>query len=238
MATFRVQVENWTFWSPESRDPVQWLEHWKTSVGADREGVLDASVIPPAQRRRASRLSKMALSTAIEVLADQSVDCSVFCSQHGEIVRTTEILSSMVRGVEISPTAFSQSVHNTGSGMFTIISGSHAPSTSIAAGAATFAAGWLEVQAHLASRPDDRVLLVDCDEALPEVYRRYSRQVQSDHVLALILGSNRHNGIALRQTAPGKADLLPLGPQFLAWLQSEESELFLTAEEQGWLWSR
>ncbi len=42
----------------------------------------------------------------------------------------------------------------------------------------------------------------------------------------------------MRRTAPAKDNLLPLGPQFLAWLQGVESELFLTAEEQGWLWSR
>ncbi len=167
MATIRVQVEGWTFWSPESRDPVRWLDHWRRPSAARWEGAPDASMIPPAERRRTSRLSKMALSMAIEVMANRPVDYSIFCSQHGEIVRTTEILASTAHSTEISPTAFSQSVHNTASGIFTIISDSHAASTSVAAGMATFCAGWLEAQAHLASRPGDRILLVDFDEVLP-----------------------------------------------------------------------
>ena len=84
---------------------------------------------------------------------DQTIDYSIFCSQHGELVRTREILKSISEGVEISPAAFAQSVHNTGSGLYTIIAKSNAPSTSITSGANTFAYAWVEAQAYLANNP-------------------------------------------------------------------------------------
>jgi len=238
MAAARIEVMNWSFWSPESGDPEVWLRHWSRTGAPRREGEPDATAIPPMQRRRISRLSKMALATALEVAADQQVDYSIFCSQHGEIVRTRQILSSISEGTEISPTAFAQSVHNTASGLFTILAKSNAPSTSIAAGGNTFAAGWLEAQAWLSSNPAHRVLLVDFDEVIPDEYQDYVDQAHCDHALALLLVAADRGGIGIEQAPCRGISRLPQGPQFLAWLQSGEQTLNLAAERQGWQWRR
>ena len=238
MATVRIEVKNWSFWSPESGDPEDWLRHWSQAGALSQEGEPDAAAIPPMQRRRTSRLSKMALSTALEVAADHAVDYSIFCSQHGEIVRTRQILSSISEGTEISPTAFAQSVHNTSSGLFTILEKSNAPSTSVASGANTFAYGWMEAQAYLSSYPNHSVLLVDFDEVIPGEYRGYVDQAHCDHALALLLIAADQHGIGIEQTPCGDVSRLPQGPQFLAWLQSGEESLSLTAERQGWQWRR
>jgi len=176
----QIQIERWNFWSPESDDPGLWLKHWQQPGAGCEEGEPDAAIIPVAHRRRSSRLTKMALAAALNVVASESVDYSIFCSQHGEIVRTRNILSSISRGSEISPAAFSQSVHNTSSGLFTIIAATNAPSTSMASGANSFAYGWMEAQAYLACNPMHRVMLVDFDEVIPDEYQRNECVVDCD----------------------------------------------------------
>ncbi len=183
----RIQIENWSFWSPESPEPAGWLKHWQNAGAKGLTGDPDVTAIPAMQRRRMSRLSRMALASALDVVSGETVDYSIFCSQHGEIVRTSALLLSMTQGIELSPTAFAQSVHNTASGLFTVIAKTNTPSSSIASGANTFAYGWLDAQAYLAENPSHRVLLVDFDEVIPDEYQAYSNQLISDHALALVL---------------------------------------------------
>ena len=185
-----------------------------------------------------SRLSKMALATALEAMGGDTADYSIFCSQHGEIVRTREILSSISAGTEISPTAFAQSVHNTGSGLFTILACSNAPSMSMASGENTFAYGWLEAQAYLGSNPDHRVLLVDFDEVIPSEYQQYSEQQDCDHSLAIVLRRAKRGGIGMVSSQSAQDVALPQGPRFLAWLQTGAATLSLAADGQGWRWER
>jgi len=238
MATPRIKVDSWRFWAPENSDPTLWLEYWLTDGARAQDGNPEVAVIPPNQRRRASRLSKMVLSTALDVAAGKEIDYSIFCSQHGEIVRTREILRSISEGAEISPTAFAQSVHNTGSGLYTIIARSNAPSTSIASGANTFAFAWIEAKAYLANNPAHKVMLVNCDEVIPEEYQRYSERVHCDHALAIILSVADEGGIELNRASPGAENRLPQGPQFLAWVLSDEATFAITTDNQGWQWQR
>ncbi len=234
----QLEVESWRFWSPEADDPSAWLKHWQQSDAEPSDGAPPAELIPPMQRRRTSRLTKMALATALEVAADESFDYTIFCSQHGEIVRTWDILSSINAGTEISPTAFSQSVHNTSSGLFTILESSTAPSMSMASGANTFAYGWMEAQAYLAENPTHRVLLVDFDEVLPREYQPYNVNVNCEDSLALVLCLAQQGGICLRSIAASSTNKLPQGPQFLGWLQGDNANLLLTSDGQGWRWER
>jgi len=234
----RIDVVRWAFWSPESSDPAHWLDLWRTPGAEPVNGNPGAEQIPPMQRRRMSRLTKMALTVALDATVDAPVDYSIFCSQHGEIVRTREILASISDGVEISPTAFAQSVHNTSSGLYTIIAKSNHASTSIASGANSFAHAWLEAQAYLAGNPAHRVLLVDFDEVIPEEYRSYSQQIDCDHALAMLLTAAPDGGIEMTRSADAVDQDLPQGPQFLAWIQSEQRELTLGSDGQGWQWAR
>jgi hypothetical protein len=234
----QLEVECWGFWSPEADDPSAWLKYWQRPDAQPAERDPPAELIPPMQRRRSSRLTKMALTTALQVANDEPFDYSIFCSQHGEIVRTWNILSSINSGTEISPTAFSQSVHNTSSGLFTILQSSNAASMSMASGANSFAHGWLEAQAYLAGNPTHRVLLVDFDEVLPEEYQPYNVMTNCEHSLAMSLRLADKGGIRLTSSTPGDVSRLPQGPQFLAWLQAGDASLSLTSDGLGWRWER
>lgn len=234
----RLEVDGWSFWSPEADEPGAWLEYWQHADAQPADRDPPADQIPPAQRRRSSRLTRMALATALQVAEDASFDYSIFCSQHGEIVRTRDILSSINSGTEISPTAFSQSVHNTSSGLFTILQASNAPSMSMASGANSFAHGWLEAQAYLAGNPAHRVLLVDFDEVLPKEYQPYNIITNCEHSLAMSLRLAPKGGISLTNMTAGDTSPLPQGPQFLDWLHGGGASLSLTSDGLGWRWER
>jgi hypothetical protein len=117
-----------------------------------------------------SNLSKMAVQAALK-LSGAGADLLVFGSRHGELVRTRKLLTAIADNEVLSPTAFSQSVHNTSAGLYSIIAGTHAPSSSLASGASTFASAWIEAEGFLAEYPAGKVLIVDCDDTLPVQYR-------------------------------------------------------------------
>jgi hypothetical protein len=230
-----LEILSWSFWSPETRDPVEWRA--EARVPEAKVAVPDQA-IPAAHRRRMSALSKMAVEMALEAARDIRPDFLVFCSQHGELTRTRELLAAIVAGGELSPTSFSQSVHNASAGLYTIITASQAPATSIAAGAGTFAYGWIEAESFLAGNPGKRVLLVSYDEALPSEYRPYSRQEHRSHALALLLGAAASGGLTLATGPAATEEPAPLAPLFMAWALSAEPQLSLTAGSQGWTWRR
>jgi len=228
-----LDILRWVFWSPETVNPTQ----WRAAAPAPLDKVPDRD-IPAAHRRRMSALSKMAVQVALEATANERADYLVFCSQHGELARTRELLGSIVAGNELSPAGFSQSVHNTSAGLYTIVKESHVPSTSLAAGAGTFAYGWLEAETFLATNPGKTALLVSYDEVLPAEYQSHTRHVQRTFALALLLRVASQGGLTLEQSRAATEELLPITPLFMAWVLSADPVLRVTAGGQGWEWRR
>ncbi|VTP60563.1 Uncharacterised protein [Serratia rubidaea] len=101
------------------------------------------------------------------------MDLAIFTSRHGELERTHKILQHLHQKQPLSPTDFAMSVHNTAAGWLTIIAKNTLPTTSLAAGEDSFQQGMIEAQGVLASGAATRVLLVDFDGALPEVYQPF-----------------------------------------------------------------
>jgi hypothetical protein len=231
-----LEILSWSFWSPETREP----QDWPGIAAVAETPALVAAQIPAAHRRRMSTLSKMAVQVALEATAGAPPDFVVFCSQHGELSRTRELLRSIVERVELSPASFSQSVHNTAAGLYTIVTASRAPATSLAAGAASFAYGWLEAEAFIAEHRAQRVLLVSYDEPLPEEYRRYSDAEQRLYALALVLGAGE-GARAVELKIHGRVDAderRPLAPLFMAWFLGSRPTLDVTASGQRWIFSK
>ena len=147
-----------------------------------------ATVVPPparlpaTERRRAGTLVKASLVVADEAVAgvgvgvgvhagtgvDVATLATVFTSSTGDPLNChllCEALALPQRAV--SPTRFTNSVHNAPAGYWHIAAASRAPSTSLAAFDASFGAGLLEaaVQCQATQAP---VLLVACDVPYPE----------------------------------------------------------------------
>jgi hypothetical protein len=186
-----------------------------------------------------SSLTRLAVQIAVEAAGHGKPDFLIFCSQHGDLTRLREMLDDISSGVELSPTTFSQSVHNASAGLFTIISHSTAPMSALAAGRGTFAAGWLEAEGFLDAHPAARVLLVTYDEPLPTEYAAYSSQAPCSYAVGLLLRrAAGQPGFALRPAPSKDGDSLPLAPLFLAWMLSGDESLEASAEDQGWIWTR
>jgi Beta-ketoacyl synthase, N-terminal domain len=233
-----LEIERWAFWSPEGETPAQWRDHWAVSAAQPRHSDVPDDAIPSMHRRRMSALSKLAVQVGLQAVRDLPADFLVFCSQHGELVRSRELLGSMATGTELSPTSFSQSVHNTSAGLYTIVSQSRAPATALASGASTFAYGWLEAEAYLLENPWARVLLVSYEDLLPTEYLPYSKQTQCMYALGLVLRAEKDRGLMLETVAAETDELLPMAPLFMAWWASTEPTMRITADGQGWAWSR
>lgn len=124
--------------------------------------------IPAMQRRRLSRLAKLALNSAMQTLDAHTVDYIVWVSQYGDEAKTLNILEDVLSAQTPSPTQFSTSVHNAISGLYSILCQDATPATSVAG---SWNDGLIEAYAWLKTRPEARqVLLVYYDEALPDIY--------------------------------------------------------------------
>jgi len=235
----RLEIEDWAFWSPEGGTPAEWRAHWQRPEAVPTRAPIPDDAIPAAQRRRMSSLSKLAVQTAIQATRHAPPDFTVFCSQHGELVRTRELLRAIVAGEELSPAAFSQSVHNTGAGLYSIATQSRAPASSVASGPATFGYGWLEAEGYLVESTERRALLVCCEDPLPEEYRPFSAQLQCTYAVGLLLKLAIGAGIGLAlESCDDADDVLPFAPSFLDWWLTAAPTLTLKANGQRWIWSR
>lgn len=152
------------------------------------------STIPIAVKRRCSKLSKMALDVANSLLQEHEIDYAVFCSQHGEIETTVKLLREITSQTLLSPMNFSQSVHNTAAGLFSVLNKLTLNITSIAAGENTLAMGMLDAINWLKLNPGKTVLVVAFDVHVPIDYK--SLEIKGDHEYALgLLLADDGNGI-------------------------------------------
>ncbi|RZL01836.1 MAG: 3-oxoacyl-ACP synthase [Rubrivivax sp.] len=147
------------------------------------------SDLPPAERRRVGVLVKLALQVAQEAVnhaqapADQL--SSVFSSSSGEGENCHALCEALAGDRLISPTRFTNSVHNAPSGYWGIVSRAVAPSATLCAFDGSFGAGLLEAitQVKVERRG---VLLVSYDAPYPSPLLE-ARPVTQTLGIALVL---------------------------------------------------
>nr|WP_322784239.1 beta-ketoacyl synthase chain length factor [Photobacterium obscurum] len=170
--------------------------------------------IPPMLRRRMSSLSKLAIQTAISLAKHNEIDFIIFSSRHGELHRTAKLLSEILQGEDASPIAFSQSVHNTAAGLFTIAVKKEIPVTSLAAGEHSLHSALIEASAYLAENPQHRILVVDFDEPLPQPYEAFDVKAHHGFALGMVVTSGRQYQLCW-QAERGTEDVSSKLPQTL-----------------------
>lgn len=176
--------------------------------------------IPAMQRRRLSRLAKLALNSAIQTLNTHKVDYIVWVSQYGDEAKTLNILADVLSEQTPSPTQFSTSVHNAISGLYSILCQDATPATSLAG---SWNDGLIEAYAWLKTRPEARqVLLVYYDEALPDIYAEH--QPFAAFAMAAMISLAPAN----LMLTPKHTDATPAYQQALAfntfWTNPEQTE--------------
>lgn len=149
-----------------------------------------AASLPPSERRRASRATKLALAIGHEAIAAARLDpatlATVFSSSAGDGYNCHEICQALASNDrQLSPTRFHNSVHNAPAGYWSIASGAMASSSVIGAYDASFGAGLLEALAQVAA-DNTRCVLISYDTDYPEPLRAV-RPVPDAFGVALVL---------------------------------------------------
>jgi hypothetical protein len=129
------------------------------------------AMLPPAERRRTGRVVKVALAVALEATSSAGANPaqlpSVFSSSGGDGHICHEICQALAQSArEVSPTRFSNSVHNVAAGYWSIATGSMTESNVLCAFDASFVAGLLDAMTQI-SVDRHSVLLVTYDTEYP-----------------------------------------------------------------------
>ena len=183
-------------WAPGVETREAW-QVWATQNYAFSEGVEPAVRAMPAMlRRRIGFLGKMALEVAYRCLDGRSNIPTVFCSRHGEVSRSVDLLSDLARGELLSPTAFGMSVHNATGGLFSIARADQANNSALSAGKSTIEYAVIEACSLLAEG-EPAVLLVAYDCPLPDIYAKYQDQEEQPYAWAWLMQPPSENVITL-----------------------------------------
>uniref|UniRef100_A8GA54 Beta-ketoacyl synthase-like N-terminal domain-containing protein n=1 Tax=Serratia proteamaculans (strain 568) TaxID=399741 RepID=A8GA54_SERP5 len=213
---------------------------WATgnAITAKYPGVLPGcSHIPMMSLRRMSIGTRLAVESGLILLNDYPADMAIFTSRHGELERTHKILQHLHQQQPLSPTDFAMSVHNTAAGWLTIMAKNTLPTTSLAAGEGSFQQGMIEAQAVLATGSAERVLLIDFDGIVPEVYRPFAPENSVPYAVALLLES----GGTLQCQATTAEQVNHQEPQGLSFLRGwlgADDEFTVPGQRHDWLWKR
>ena len=239
MSSINFTIDNWLALSPGLLTSEAWLEWSKNNHRWPVELTpVPANLIKPMARRRMSSLSKLALQAALQLSAEQSIDYIVFSSRHGELTRTVKLIEDIMSGEDASPMAFSQSVHNTAAGLFTISTDRATPVTSIAAVESTVHHALIEAAIYLQENPDHRVLLVDFDEPLLAPYPRNEQQVSQGVAFAALLSKGDQYQVSWSKNTETIAPLLPQSFALIDYLLNNEKQVTITDNRFCWKWTR
>ena len=178
-------LADWASAAPLLREPGVW-QRAPTAVPAPQR-------LPATERRRAGTVVKASIVVADQALAGSGSAPetlpTVFTSATGDPLNCHLLCEALAAPERmVSPTRFTNSVHNAAAGYWHIAAASRAASTSLAAFDASFEAGLLEaaVQCQATQAP---VLLVACDVPYPEPLHAI-RPVADTFAVALLIAPN------------------------------------------------
>ncbi len=237
----RFSIASLAAWAPGVETPDTWLAWSRGDLSLKRGGEPALRAMAPMLRRRAGFLSKMALEVAYRCLDKKTNVPMVFCSRHGESVRSVGLLSDLANGALLSPTSFSLSVHNAAAGLFSIARLDHAASTALAAGRSSVEHAVIEA-CGLLSEGEPEVLLVVCDCPLPPVYADFEDCHEQPFAWAWLLGPPAEEFCALSWRASEESDAhkperLPGGLEILRFLLRRDPALERVCDRRRWLWT-
>lgn len=168
-------------------------EDWQAYAQGKKELTTEQTIpllkqIPAMQRRRLSPFAKISLHCALAA-ADgylDSVPC-VFASRHGDLQKTSQLISDVAAKEVLSPTNFGLSVHNAVGGLFSIYTANKEPLTAISAGEDTFFIAILDAVSKLYSNNYKRILVVYTENIVPEMYQQFISQEEISISTALLI---------------------------------------------------
>lgn len=230
------QIAKWAAWGPSLHEQASWLNWLKAPDFHFENETPHLSEMPVMLRRRVGHLGKMALQAAYWA-GDEVAQCPViFASRYGDIAQSIEQLNQLAQGNPLSPTAFSMSVHNAISALFSIARKDTASYTAIAAGKETIAAAFTEAIGLLADGAAS-VLLVYYDEPLPPPHHVFADEPDFPHAFACqLISSEQGFSLSSRASKEISHSDLPSSIAVLRFLLSGQREYQHSVGARTWVW--
>lgn len=234
MTAFRVC--RWAAWAPG----LETQEAWTAWLAAPSwpwpasDAVAPLAEVPAMTRRRIDPLGRAALQVAWWVQGAEPTGPVVFASRWGEIARSVGLLRQLSQGEALSPTAFSLSVHNASSAVYSIARGDTANYSAVSAGPGSAAAGVCEALGLLGEGAA-QVLVVSVEASLPEPYQGFDAQPGPLRAWAALL-EPVERGLRLQACSAAEEGDASLPPDLAAlrFLAGNLPQL----RQSGWRWSR
>jgi len=232
-------IAQWRAWAPGLESVDDWQAWSRQPVMLPpSDGAPDVSFLPAMQRRRLSRLARMAFSVGWPLAEDRPNLPLVFISRHGETPRTFEILKDLAADQPLSPTQFSLSVHNAVIGLWSIMRGETSEMTALAATGDGLEHGVLEAAALL-KEGAPAVLLVIAEEQPPQVYEPWVDDVPFPYAVGLLLtpGDDWQLTLSTPQTQPQGSEW-PHALGLVRMLLNNETTCQHAWKSRVWTWQR
>lgn len=102
----------WNAWAPGINDLNNWLNWSKGDFVLHQDKAVVTESVSRMLQRRLSLLAKAVFNTADKCRVTGEQIPTVFSSANGEICKSLKLLNAIQAGDEVSPAAFSLSVHN------------------------------------------------------------------------------------------------------------------------------
>ncbi len=226
------------------------IRQW--SVWPEREEIKDEESIsenellasvPKMLKRRFSPLAKQVYSAATLSLGNNKCIPTVFSSSHGELAKSFHMMEMIEAGDEISPTAFSLSVHNAIAGLFSMSYKNRLQTSVVAPGEDGIAPAFIEALGLL-QEGEEEVLIVFYDEPVVDFYPTEPFQLSHDESRAVALRIAKQGaGLSIQMThTAGRGDdgeqpiQLTHLIDFLA--EDNKTDLMLNTPRQSWCWKK
>jgi hypothetical protein len=159
--SYNFVLTRWNAWIPEI-NRVDGLENLSVASPS-------VNVIPKMLHRRFGPLAKAVFDAAdFCAIIGEQIPC-VFSSANGELAKSLAMLQTIQAQDELSPTAFSLSVHNAIAGLFSMVYQNYCESTVIASGQDGIAPAFIEALGILQEGAAE-VLLILYDEPVADFY--------------------------------------------------------------------
>jgi hypothetical protein len=198
--------------------------------------------VPKLMHRRLSPLAKAVFKVAESCLDNQQTLPVVFSSAHGEICKSLEMLKTIQAVQELSPTAFSLSVHNAIAGLFSIAFNNNQEITVIAPGQQGIAPAFVEALGMLEEGAAE-VLIIAYDEPIADFYPTapYKLNTPNPCVLGIRI-ANKGEGLSInlsrsnqiREDGEQPLQLLAI----IQFLLSDARSLSLGNQGRSWIWQK
>lgn len=236
-------LNDWGAWAPGLHGKDDWRGFQRgvrAVIPNDLAKIPD--FIPKLQQRRLSLLARAVFNAIDQCLKPEETLPTVFSSAHGEVGKALDMLRTIQAGEELSPTAFSLSVHNAIAGLYSIAYRNQQEITVMAPGVDGIAPAFFEALGIL-QEGIAQVLVVLYDEPIAEFYPIAPFKLNADFPCALALRlSLSGEGMPLRLSrAPDcreEGEQPRQLPLFIDFLLGDNMESSLSFRGRGWRWEK